>query len=200
MNHQEHYYVKKPKVKYREILIKEKIRGVNFIFKSAPGIFSAKKVDSASKLLAEKCELPEIGQILDLGCGYGVLGISAAKLKPKSKVILTDINKRAVALAKKNLRLNNIKNAEVRQGNLYEPVKEEKFDTILLNPPFSAGRDLVLKMINDAPNYLNKKGTLQIVARKTKGGKFLLEEMKKIFSRVEVLAKKGGFWVIKAAK
>ncbi|MEM4714354.1 MAG: class I SAM-dependent methyltransferase [Candidatus Nanoarchaeia archaeon] len=200
MNHQEHYYVKKPKVKYREILIKEKIRGGNFIFKSAPGIFSAKKVDSASKLLAEKCELPEMGQILDLGCGYGVLGISAAKLKPKSKVILTDINKRAVALAKKNLRLNNIKNAEARQGNLYEPVKEEKFDTILLNPPFSAGRDLVLKMINDAPNYLNKKGTLQIVARKTKGGKFLLEEMKKIFSRVEVLAKKGGFWVIKAAK
>jgi 16S rRNA G1207 methylase RsmC len=105
-----------------------------------------------------------------------------------------------VKVAIDSLKLNRIKNAEVRQGNVYEPVSNEKFDAILLNPPMAAGRKLVMKMLDEAPNYLNKNGSLQIVARKNKGGEFLFKEMDKIFGKTEVLAKSGGFWVYKGVK
>ncbi|MEM4248478.1 MAG: methyltransferase [Candidatus Nanoarchaeia archaeon] len=197
---EEHYYVENPKSKYFEYAIKAKICGFDFTFKSASGIFSAREVDRASKLLIEKANLPKSGKILDLGCGYGLIGIVAAKLCPRCTVVLTDINKRAVKAAIDSLKLNRIRNAEVRQGNVYEPVSNEKFDVILLNPPMAAGRKLVMKMISEAPKHLNNGGSLQIVARKNKGGEFLFKEMDKIFGKTEVLAKSGGFWVVKGVK
>ncbi|HKZ49746.1 MAG TPA: methyltransferase [Candidatus Nanoarchaeia archaeon] len=196
---EEHYYTEEPKSRYREHEIKARIRNFDLYLKSASGVFSLKEIDSASKLLIEKAELPKSGRILDLGCGYGAIGIVAAKACPGCDVILTDINRRAVKLAIENVLLNRV-NAEVRQGSIYEPVKGEKFDVILLNPPIVAGRDIVLSMIRQAPAHLNKNGSLQIVARKTKGGEFLFKEMKKIFSEVKVLAKSGGFWVVKGVK
>lgn len=196
----EHYYVEEPKARYVEHLIRAKILGFDLVFKSASGIFSAREIDKASQLLIENAELPKEGKILDLGCGYGMIGIVAAKACPNCKIILTDINRRATDLAIRNLKRNKIKNAEVQQGNLYGPVANEKFDAILLNPPMAAGRKVVMQMISEAPNYLNKAGSLQIVARKTKGGEFLFNEMKKIFSEVIVLAKSGGFWVVKGLK
>jgi 16S rRNA G1207 methylase RsmC len=194
---EEHYYIEDPKCKYFEYRIKAAICGFDFIFKSASGIFSAREIDRASKLLIEKADLPKSGKILDLGCGYGLIGVVAAKLCKDCFVILTDINKRAVKVANDNLKSNRIKNAEVRQGNVYEPVSDEKFDAILLNPPMAAGRKIVAQMIAEAPNYLNKNGSLQIVARKNKGGEFLFKEMDKIFGKTEMLAKRGGFWVYK---
>ena len=191
----EHYYVENPKAKYIECVIRARIKGFDLIFKSASGVFSAREIDKASKLLIEKADLPKSGKILDLGCGYGMIGIVAAKACPDCFVILTDINKRAVKLATDNLKQNKIRNAETRQGNTYESVKDEKFDAILLNPPIAAGRKIVMQMITEAPNYLNKNGSLQIVARRNKGGDFLFKEMDKIFSKTEVLAKSGGFWV-----
>ncbi|MEM2874019.1 MAG: methyltransferase [Candidatus Nanoarchaeia archaeon] len=196
----EHYYAEKPKTKYVKYMIRDRIRGFDVIFKSASGVFSAKKIDKASQLLIEKADLPtEGGRLLDLGCGYGVLGIVAAKACPQCEVVLTDINKRAVKLAKENVLLNRVR-AKVKQGNGYAAVEGEKFDIILLNPPMAAGRDIVLKLIREAPHHLNPGGSLQIVARKTKGGQFLFDEMKKLFLEVKVLAKSGGFWVVKGVK
>lgn len=197
---EEHYYTEEPKAKYVEHIIRARIKNFDLIFKSASGVFSATEIDSASKLLIEKAELPTHSMILDLGCGYGMLGIVAAKSCPTCYVILTDINKRAVKLAKENILLNRVGNAEARQGDIYESVQDGNFDVILLNPPMAAGRDIVMRMIKQAPNYLNNKGSLQIVANKNKGGKFLFDEMKKLFSKVEVLAKSGGFWVVKGEK
>ena len=196
----DYYYTEEPKSTYREHTIEAHIRDFDLTFKSASGIFASRDIDTASKLLIEKAELPKEGKILDLGCSYGMLGIVAAKACPNCSVILTDINRRATALATENLRQNYVKNAEVRQGDVYVPVKGEKFDLILLNPPMTAGREVVMRMIKGAPEHLNKGGSLQIVARKSKGGEFLFEEMKKLFSEVRVLAKSGGFWVVKGIK
>lgn len=193
----EHYYTEEPKSKYVPYFIRARILGFDLVFKSASGVFSATEIDSASKLLIEKADIPTHSRILDLGCGYGMIGIVAAKSCPTCEVILTDINKRAVKLAKENILLNRVGNAEARQGDIYESVQDGKFDVILLNPPMVAGRDVVMRMIKQAPNYLNKQGSLQIVARKTKGGQFLFDEMKKLFKEVKVLAKSGGFWVVK---
>jgi 16S rRNA G1207 methylase RsmC len=197
---EEHYYTEEPKAKYIEHMIGARIKNFDLIFKSASGIFSATEIDSASKLLIEKAEIPTHSRILDLGCGYGMIGIVAAKSCPTCYVILTDINKRAVKLAKENILLNRVGNAEARQGDIYESVQDGKFDVILLNPPMAAGRDIVLRMITKAPDYLNKYGSLQIVANKNKGGKILFDEMKKLFSEIKVLAKSGGFWVVKGVR
>lgn len=197
---EEHYYVEEPKAKYVEHIIRARIKNFDLIFKSASGVFSAREIDKASKLLIEKAEIPTHSRILDLGCGYGMLGVVAAKGCPTCYVILTDINKRAVRLAKENILLNRVGNAEARQGDMYESLQDGKFDVILLNPPMAAGRDVVLRMIREAPKYLNNYGSLQIVARKTKGGEFLFKEMKKLFSEVKTLAKSGGFWVVKGVK
>jgi len=194
---EEHYYTEEPKAKYIEHIIRARIKNFDLIFKSASGIFSATEIDSASKLLIEKAEIPTHSRILDLGCGYGMIGIVAAKSCPTCYVILTDINKRAVKLAKENILLNRVGNAEARQGDIYESVQDGKFDVILLNPPMAAGKDIVLRMIRGSPKYLNKEGSLQIVANKNKGGKILFDEMKKLFKEVKVLAKSGGFWVVK---
>jgi 16S rRNA G1207 methylase RsmC len=129
-----------------------------------------------------------------------MVGIVAAKTCKDCFVVLTDINKRAVRLAKENILLNRVGNAEVRQGDMYESVQDGKFDVILLNPPMAAGRDIVMRMIKHAPDYLNKNGSLQIVANKNKGGKVLFDEMKKLFSEIKVLTKSGGFWVVKGTK
>jgi 16S rRNA G1207 methylase RsmC len=196
----EHYYTEEPKSTYRERTIKANIRGFDLTLKSASGIFASRDVDTASKLLIENAELPEKGKILDLGCGYGMIGVVAAKACPNCSVILTDINRRATALAAENLKQNYVKNAKVRQGDVYVAVKDEKFDLILLNPPMTAGREIVMRMIRGAPEHLNKNGSLQIVARKSKGGEFLFKEMDKLFSKTEVLAKSGGFWVYEGIK
>jgi 16S rRNA (guanine1207-N2)-methyltransferase len=197
----EHYYAESPKSKYFEYELEDlKIRGVEIKLRSATGLFSSKEIDFASEVLVNNMQVPNKGQILDLGCGYGFIGLTAAKLAPKAKIFLTDINRRAVELTKKNIKLNRIKNAEARQGNAYEPVEGETFDAILLNPPMVAGRKIVLHMIEHAVTHLKPKGSLQIVARKSKGGEYLFNRMKTIFSKIEVLAKSGGFWVVKGTK
>ena len=135
--------------------------------------------------------------VLDLGCGIGIIGYVAAQ-KTKNDVVFTDINKRAVKLAKMNTK--KLKNAIVVQGDKYEAVKGMKFDVILLNPPQTAGKKACLEMIEDAKKYLNDNGSLQIVARHNKGGETLSKFMEKIYGNMETLAKKGGYRVYKSVK
>jgi len=134
-------------------------------------------------------------RILDLGCGYGVLGILAAKLAPHGLVYMVDINKQAVRLAKLNAKLNNVKNVKILWGNLYKPVKNETFNTIISNPPQAAGLDTLKVIIRDSLKHLDKGGLLQIVAKHRKGGARLHALMKKYFGNVKVLARKAGYRV-----
>ena len=103
-------------------------------------------------------------------------------------------NEKAVKLAKENIKLNDVK-AKLLQGDLYEPVKGKKFDTILVNPPFKAGRKLCFQIIEQAKEHLKKKGALQLVAVHNKGGKVLKEKMEEVFGNAEDLEKKSGYRV-----
>lgn len=187
-----HYYSEKQESKFVVRKIKVTLRGKDFEFFTAPGVFSGRQVDKATELLINSAIVKKEGRILDLGCGYGPVGISLGKLF-KAQVVMTDINKRAVKLAKMNLGLNNTR-AEVVQGNLFENV-EGKFDAIFLNPPMAAGRALCFEMIEKSYDFLNKKGLLQIVARHQKGGKALEAKMNELFGNVKVIVKKSGFRV-----
>src|SRR3989338_7421562 len=143
----EHYYSEEPT---SELKIKKIIQIINvakFEFFSASGIFSKDKIDAGTLALAENMIIEKNSKVLDVGCGIGVLGIVAAKFF-ESKVVMTDINKRAVMLAKKNAVLNNVK-AEIYHGNLYEKIKDSDFDAVVSNPPNTAGKELCFQLIED---------------------------------------------------
>ena len=187
-----HYYSETQTSKPNLKKLKVNIRNFSFEIYTASGIFSPKRIDKGTLTLIENMIIK--GKTLDFGCGYGIIGLVASKLT-KEQVYLTDINKRACQIAELNLKINNIKNAKVIQGNLYEPVKNIKFDTILINPPQTAGKEICLTMIKQAKKHLNKKGILELVARHNKGGKYLSQYMEQIFRNLKIITKKSGYRV-----
>jgi len=195
----EHYFTPKPKSKLELRLIKAWIHGRRFEFLTAPGVFSKRKIDRGTKLLVDKMVLPDEGLILDVGCGYGPIGIVAAALNPKLHVILTDINERAVWLAKRNIKRNMIENAEVRKGFLYDAVEGLTFDAILSNPPVSAGMRVVRPLIFGAVKHLKIGGTLQIVI-KSKMKRVFNSMMEDAFGNVETTARGGGYRILLSKK
>lgn len=196
----EHYFTLKPTSKMELNLISTHLRGRYFKFWSSSGVFSKGHIDPGTRLLVESMVLPEEGYVLDIGCGYGVIGIVAATLNPKLHVIMVDINERAVKLAKRNIRLNNVANAEVRRGNLYEPVRGMLFNCILSNPPISAGMDVVEAIITEAPKYMNEGALIQIVVRSKIGRERFKKLFERTFGNFTILAREGGYRVLMAEK
>ena len=196
-----HYYSEKPISTGKTTIIQTHQFGHRLSFKSQSGIFGWRKVDKGSELLLNNVEMSEKGLLLDLGCGYGFIGISLAKAYPKLHFILTDINELAVKLAKENCKTNGVsKNTEVKQGHLYEPVKDKKFDSIIANPPLMAGKKILTELVVESKNHLQEKGSLQIVVPKKKGLKSLQKLLTEVYGTYEVLAKGSGFWVLKSEK
>ncbi|HIH88449.1 TPA: class I SAM-dependent methyltransferase [Candidatus Bathyarchaeota archaeon] len=197
----EHYFSEKPTSPEERGLIRCTLRGLSPEFITSSGIFSHKRIDNGTRLLVESMELPEEGKLLDLGCGYGAIGVTAALLNPRLEVTMTDVNSRAVALAEENAARNGAKNVITLQGNLYEPVEATIFDIIITNPPISAGMARIVKpMITGAPTHLNIGGSLQLVVQSNKGGRTVAALIEEAFGEVEALAKGSGYRVLKGVK
>ncbi|MEM1515242.1 MAG: methyltransferase [Candidatus Bathyarchaeia archaeon] len=196
----EHYFTPRPTSKMEFKLISAYLRGRHFRFWASSGVFSKEHIDPGTKLLIESMILPNEGYVLDIGCGYGVVGIVVAALNPNLHVIMVDVNERAVKLAKRNIRLNGVMNAEVRRGSLYEPVRGMLFDCILSNPPISAGMDIVEAIITGAPKYMRNRATIQIVIRSKIGRERFKAIFEKCFGNFSILARRGGYRVLIAEK
>ncbi len=173
--------------------------GREFRFRTAPGVFSRGRVDRGSRLLLQAARLDGARRILDLGCGYGVLGIVAAARAPQATVVLVDINPRAAALAEENVRLNGIPNAEVRCGDGCAPVAGLAFDVILCNPPIRAGRAVVLRLFREARECLAPGGRLYVVARTNQGARTLARALGEVYARVAEVERGGGYRVYEAS-
>jgi 16S rRNA (guanine1207-N2)-methyltransferase len=177
------------------------LRGREFEFLTASGVFSHRRVDNGTRLLIESMRLPEVGPVLDMGCGYGPVGIVAAAIWPRLEVWMTDVNERAVSMALENADRNGVGNVVVRQGNLYEPVGNKTFGVILSNPPISAGlRNVVKPLIAGAVDHLSGGGSLQLVVQSNKGGRSVSSMMEGYFGGVDVVSRKGGYRVLMAVK
>jgi 16S rRNA (guanine1207-N2)-methyltransferase len=196
----EHYFAALPKSEAKLGILRTRLRGAPFEFLTASSVFSKKRVDLGTRLLIETMTLPEIGCILDVGCGYGVVGIAAASLNPRLHVIMTDVNMRAVSLTRQNIERNKVNNAEVRYGYLYEPVKDLVFNCVLSNPPVSAGMETVKAIITEAPKVMADKATFQMVIRSKIGLKTLPQVFNETFGNCQVLARKSGYRVLMADK
>ena len=196
----EQYFAGKPKSRRRPAEIQIAVRGQSFTFRTDAGVFSRKEIDRGTELLLAALEVGPCELILDLGCGYGAIGIVAARLSEGGHVFLTDINERAVALARKNIAANGIANAEVRQGGLYGPVRDVAFDHIVCNPPIRAGRAIVDRIVSEAPTHLLNGGRLWLVARTRQGAESLRGRMAASFENAEVVRRGSGFKVLRSTK
>lgn len=195
-----HYFVAHPKSKMRLGIIRTYLRDMPFEFLTASGVFSKKRIDLGTRLLIESMVLPETGKVLDLGCGYGAVGIAAAVFNPNLYVVMVDVNERAVWLAKQNIQKNHVANAEVRRGYLYEPVKGLMFNCVLSNPPVSAGMETVEAIVTQAPDHMASKAYFQMVVKSKIAGKRLTRIFEEVFGNVVVLARKSGYRVLMAEK
>jgi 16S rRNA (guanine1207-N2)-methyltransferase len=188
-----HYYSEEPNTPLKTKTIEVCVRGYCFKFITASGVFSFGKLDRGTELLIENMVLQPGWRVLDLGCGYGPIGIVASRFA--DYVVMTDVNRRALSVTRKNLKINGIRNAEVRWGSLYEPVRGERFDSIITNPPVHAGKEVLREIVINAPRHLNDGGLLQLVIKTRQGARFIRSLMEETFSEVRGLAKGSGYRV-----
>jgi len=189
-----HYFAKKPTSPSNESTITKIIDNRSFTFQTDSGVFSASKIDLGGKLLATSSKVLENQSVLDLGCAYGVVGIVVKRRVPSCTLTMVDINSRAVQLAIRNAKANNVE-AVTTQSDGFEKIKDKKFDVILFNPPFSAGKKIWEPLIEESKNHLKENGSLQVVCRYSKGGKTVEKILQNSFDSVEVLDRKSGFRV-----
>jgi len=191
----EHYFTEKPKSKSRKTSFKTRISGNDIIINSSSGIFSVREIDFGTRLLIENAKINGT-EILDLGCGYGIVGIALKKITPDINITMIDVNERAVKVSIENCESNNI-DAKVLRSDIFShpELKDKKFDTILTNPPFSAGKKLCFQFIEQSTQHLNKNGLFELVAPHNKGGESLKRKMLEVFGNAGELAKKSGFRV-----
>jgi 16S rRNA G1207 methylase RsmC len=194
----EHYFTEKPTSELRLRKISVFVKGINLYLNTAAGVFSPDYIDNGTKLLIENAIIKDSWKILDLGCGYGVVGIALKKLFPKADFVLSDINERALKLAKMNSKLNKTE-IKIIKSNSFDSIKEN-FDSVLLNPPQTAGKDICFEMIENSFEHLNIKGLLQIVARHNKGGSTFEKKMKEVFGNVKEISKKSGYRIYVSEK
>lgn len=196
----EHYFSRRPRSEQRFGLVRTHLRGRQFEFLTSSGVFSHKRVDLGTRLLIESMILPREGGILDLGCGYGVVGLVVATLNSNLRVFLVDVNERAVRLARENARRIGVSNVEIRQGFLFESVKDMSFDVVLSNPPVSAGLQVAEQIILGAFEHLKIGGSLQLVMRSKIGGKQVSKGLESVFGDLKVIARKSGYRVFLSKK
>jgi len=189
-----HYYSETQDCEPKVHRVKINILDHEFEIYSASGVFAAKKMDKGTEILLKNFIMKPKWSVLDLGCGCGIVGVTVAEEFPKAKVLMSDINKRAIRLAMINSENRGLSHAKVIHSDKFEGISE-KFNTILLNPPQKAGKQVCFDMIEQSKTHLKKGGLLQIVARHNKGGKVLSGKMKDVFGNVRDIAKKSGYRV-----
>ncbi|NWG10934.1 class I SAM-dependent methyltransferase [Candidatus Bathyarchaeota archaeon] len=196
----DHYFVAQPKSEMRLGTIHTYFGGKSFRFLTASGVFSKTRIDLGTRLLIESMILPEKGSVLDVGCGYGAVGITVAASNPDLHVMMVDVNERAVWLAKQNAKINCVHNVEIKRGCLYEPVKGLTFDCVLSNPPVSAGMQTVKAIICEAPERMASNATLQMVLRSKIAGKRMKAIFEERFGNFDILSRESGYRVLFAQK
>ena len=193
----DHYYTRTPQSASRPAECSFTYRGVDLVFETDAGVFSRGEVDTGTRLLLEALPEDMHGEILDLGCGWGVIGISIARKWPETQVTMADVNTRALDLSRENAKRNR---AEVicAESDGMEALADRNFDAVVTNPPIRAGKQVIYKMFADAAQRLKPGGALYLVIRKQQGAESCIRCLETIDEKVEKLDKSGGFWVLKA--
>lgn len=192
----DHYYTANPASAHDERRVALTALGNELVFTTDAGVFSRDGLDKGTEALLNALPEPMEGRVLDLGCGWGPVGVALGKKYPALEIVMTDINQRAAELARRNLAANGVR-AQVVQGDGFAAV-EGSFDTILTNPPIRAGKAVIYALFREARARLNPGGALYIVIRKQQGAPSALKFLREVYAEAEVIDRSGGFHVIRA--
>ena len=176
---------------------KTRIFDKEFCFNTDNGVFSKSKLDFGTRCVLENLPLEEIkGEILEVGCGYGVIPIILTRIVDKIESFdAVDVNKTALHLAEMNKKENFAPKVNFFLSDCYKNINK-KYDVIISNPPIRAGKNIVYEIVMNARNYLKEDGKLFIVINKDQGAKSLYKDLEKVY-KCELINKKKGFWIIK---
>ena len=137
--------------------------------------------------------------ILDVGTGYGPIGLFAAKFWPDQIVDMVDVNERGLALAKKNAELNHVDNVNIFSSDIYAQV-DKQYGLILTNPPIRAGKKVVSKILSEAKSHLVQNGLILVVIQKKQGEPSARKLLTETFGNCEILTRDKGYYILKAVK
>lgn len=197
----EHYYSKTQQVKSDPKYWDFHLDDQTLRFKTDNGVFSKREVDFGSRLLISSFLEPGIeGDFLDIGCGYGPIGLSLAKQLPNRHIHMVDVNTRALELACENAELNGIKNISVYESDRFENIKYSGYSAIVTNPPIRAGKKIVHDIFEQSFEHLSPGGDLWVVIQKKQGAPSAIEKLSSLFDDVETVVKKKGYYILKAKK
>ena len=196
-----HYFKNDPNLASNIKTISFEVNGLSMNLLTDNGVFSKGKVDEGS-LAFLKVLLPlDLGNnILDLGCGYGTLGLTIAVAKKQARVTLADVNTRALELCKKNADAYALsQRVTILQSDIYEKI-EGPYDSIVVNPPIRAGKAVTYRMYQEATQYLIDGGSLYVVIRKAQGAESAAKYIESIFGNIKLLGRHKGYHFYQAVK
>jgi 16S rRNA (guanine1207-N2)-methyltransferase len=191
------YYEKNPTADHDIHELRVRLLDTPMTFLTDAGVFSKRMVDYGSQVLLSTLDLEPDKTLLDVGCGYGPLGLTLGKVFGVQATLI-DINSRALDLARANAEKNQVK-ARIFQSNIYEEV-EGNFDYIVSNPPIRAGKSVVHEIIKGAFRHLEDQGSLTIVIQKKQGAPSAKAKMEEVFGNCQILKKDKGYYILESVK
>ncbi|MFD2707306.1 class I SAM-dependent methyltransferase [Salibacterium lacus] len=195
-----HYFDESPERKSEQRVVTAQLRGKRMSFHSDHGVFSKSEVDYGTRMLLEVYRFPEMeGDILDIGCGYGSIGLTLAAEADRT-IWMTDVNERALSLAAQNAEKDGLSNTRIMKSSLFEALEGEKFASVISNPPVRAGKETVHALFEKAYDHLCSKGTFWTVLQKKQGAPSAKEKLKTVFDSVDIEARKKGYYIFCAKK
>ena len=195
-----HYYKNDETLDHNLKTIHLNLKNTSLKFVTDLGVFSKSNIDYGTQVLLEHIELPDKDlTVIDMGCGYGPIGLYIAKTYPKTCVKMIDINERALHLAKKNSQMNAIHNVDIEHGFLFEKVNQ-KVDIVVTNPPIRAGKQTVFTLYEQAYQWLKSGGLLYVVIQKKQGAPSSKAKLDALFGNTTILDKNKGYWILLAKK
>lgn len=196
-----HYYTNEPSTAHELSQWEFPLKNRMFKFITDSGVFSKKTVDFGSRVLIEAFSEESLptGGILDVGCGYGPIGLSLASVSERH-IVMVDINQRAIDLAQQNAKLNKINNVTIFESNIYEQVTQTGFAAVVSNPPIRAGKKVVHEILSGSFPLLADGGTLTVVIQKKQGAPSAAKKMEEVFGNVETLTKDKGYFILQSIK
>lgn len=196
-----YYFTQNPDVVHQEKNWHFELYGKIFNFTTDNGVFSKSTVDFGSRLLLEALQDANLtGKILDVGCGYGPLGLALAYKFPTTQVDMVDVNLLALKLASKNAQQNGITNVNIFESDGYQAITTTDYNAIITNPPIRAGKQVVHRILSEAKQHLALAGTLTVVIQKKQGAPSAKKKMEEIFGNCEVLLKNKGYFILQSQK
>jgi 16S rRNA (guanine1207-N2)-methyltransferase len=159
-------------------------------------VFSREAIDFGSRLLVEQMVIDETDHVLDMGCGYGLIGIMAAKMATRGRVLMVDINERAIQLTTENIKRNRIQHATVMKSDLFSSVQSGPFHKIITNPPIRAGKEIVHRIFENSLDFLLPGGQLWVVIQKKQGAPSAQKKLASLYREVEVITKEKGYYIL----